>query len=123
MSRTVLVVDDSASLRSVVRLCLEKEGFAVTEAETGRAALEIVTKAPQPFDLVVSDLNMPEMDGLSFVSKMRSSEQLKYTPVVMLTTENGEARKTEGLQAGVKAWLTKPFHPDQLRATVSRIIV
>lgn len=117
--KKILIVDDSPSIRQVVRLNLVKAGHEVTEAGNGSEALEILGNGT--FDLIVSDLNMPKMDGLTFVSKLRDTTAGKFVPVIMLTTESTEERKMQGLALGVRAWLVKPFMPDKLVSAVAKL--
>ncbi|MFO1217841.1 MAG: response regulator [Burkholderiaceae bacterium] len=111
MSKTVMVVDDSGSFRTVVKLALQKAGYAVVEAVDGQDAAEkLPTTKP---NLIVCDVNMPRMDGLNFARHVKASP-FKFTPMIMLTTESQEAKKAEAKAAGVRAWITKPFQPSQL---------
>ena len=120
MSKTIMVVDDSASLRQVVRLALTGAGYSVIEACDGRDAL---SKADgQRIHLVISDVNMPNMDGITFVRQLKAHPAYKFTPVIMLTTESGEDRKSAGQAAGAKAWVTKPFLPARMLSAVSKLI-
>ncbi|MFZ5444624.1 MAG: response regulator [Myxococcota bacterium] len=121
MAKTVMVVDDSASLRAVVRLALEKEHFEVVEAVDGLDALEKLA-AQQRVRLIICDVNMPRMDGLTFVKSMKAQAQHRFTPVVMLTTEGHPALIAQGKAAGVKAWMVKPFQPDQLLGVVGTLV-
>jgi two-component system, chemotaxis family, chemotaxis protein CheY len=119
MAKTILVVDDSSSLRQVVSIALKSAGYDVFEAADGKDALSKLTG--QKVHLVVSDVNMPNMDGITFVKEMRKLPAYKFTPVIMLTTENQEAKKAEGQAAGAKAWMVKPFKPDQMLMAVSKL--
>lgn len=121
MPRTALVVDDSPSMRSLVGATLRAIGFTVTEADNGKTALAAADRA-STFDLVVTDLNMPVMDGITFVGQLRTRPKLKYTPVLMLTTESSAEQKSKAKAAGATGWLTKPFEPKQLVATVQRVL-
>lgn len=121
MSKTIMVVDDSASIRQVVKINLVNAGHTVIEAQDGVDALSKLSG--QKIDLVISDVNMPNMDGLTFVKKFKELPDHKFTPVIMLTTESQEEKKMEGMNVGAKAWLVKPFKPDQLLAAVSKLIV
>jgi two-component system, chemotaxis family, chemotaxis protein CheY len=121
MSSEILVVDDSVSLRQVIKIILQKAGYVVSEAGDGLEAL--AAAEGRPLKLIICDLNMPNMDGLTFVKNLKSKEEHKFTPVIMLTTENGEEQKSTGMSLGVKAWLTKPFEPRQLIAAVEKLIV
>lgn len=122
MSKTILVVDDSGSFRTVVKLALQKAGYAVIEACDGKDAVDKVGGA-QKINLIVCDVNMPNMDGLSFLRHLKSTPTHKFTPVIMLTTESQEAKKAEGKAAGARAWITKPFQPSQLVDAVNRLCV
>lgn len=121
MAKTVLVVDDSASLRQVVSIALKGAGYEVVEACDGRDALKKLNGIK--VNLVISDVNMPNMDGITFVKEMKKLPQFKFTPVIMLTTEGQEAKKLEGQAAGAKAWVVKPFQPAQMLAAVGKLIM
>lgn len=122
MAKTILVVDDSASLRTVVKLALNRSGYDVIEAGDGVEALQRL-EASAKVHLIVSDVNMPQMDGITFVKQVKQHARHKFTPVIMLTTEGQEAKKNEGRAAGAKAWITKPFNPPQLLDAVSKLIL
>ena len=118
---TILVVDDSASLRQVVAISLQGKGYNVIQAVDGKDAL---TKCDgTKFNLVVSDVNMPVMDGLTFVSEMKKLPLYKFTPIIMLTTEAGNDMKERGRSVGVKAWVVKPFKPEQMLTAVAKLIL
>lgn len=121
MSKTVMVVDDSMSFRTVVKLALQKAGYTVIEAGDGTEAVAQLNG--QKINLIVCDVNMPKMDGLSFVRHMKTLAAYKFTPVIMLTTETQEAKKAEGRAAGARAWITKPFQPSQLVDAVNKLCV
>jgi len=121
MSKTILVVDDSGSFRTVVKLALQKAGYSVIEAVDGQDAVGKLTGAK--INLIVCDVNMPNMDGLTFLKHVKSLPAYKFTPVIMLTTESQEAKKAEGRSAGAKAWITKPFRPSQLVDAVNKLCV
>lgn len=120
MGKTVLIVDDSASLRQVVGISLRGAGYEVIEACDGRDALTKLNG--QKIHLIISDVNMPNMDGISFVKAAKQLPNYKFTPIIMLTTEAGDALKDAGRAAGAKAWMVKPFQPPQLLAAVSKLI-
>jgi two-component system chemotaxis response regulator CheY len=121
MAKTILVVDDSASLRQVVGIALKGAGYEVIEACDGKDAL---TKLDgKKIHLIISDVNMPNMDGLTFVAESKKLPAYKFTPVIMLTTESGESKKSAGQAAGAKAWVIKPFQPAQMLAAVSKLIM
>ena len=121
MAKTIMVVDDSASLRQVVSIALKGAGYDVLEACDGVDALSKLNGAK--IHLIISDVNMPNMDGITFVKEVKKLPNYKFTPVVMLTTESHEGKKTEGQAAGAKAWAVKPFSPEQLLAVVSKLIM
>jgi two-component system, chemotaxis family, chemotaxis protein CheY len=122
MSKTVMVIDDSASFRTVVSLALKKAGYTVLEAGDGKDAMAKLGSAGK-VNLIVCDVNMPNMDGLTFLKTVRTQAAHKFTPVIMLTTESQEAKKAEGKAAGARAWITKPFQPSQLVEAVNRLCV
>jgi two-component system, chemotaxis family, chemotaxis protein CheY len=121
MAKTILVVDDSASLRQVVGIALRGAGYDVIEGCDGRDALTKLTG--QKVHLIVSDVNMPNMDGISFVKAVKQLPAYKFTPVVMLTTESQEEKKREGQAAGAKAWVVKPFRPEQMLVVVQKLVL
>lgn len=119
-SPRILAVDDSASMRQMVAFALTSAGFEVVEAEDGVVALD---KARQErFQAVVADVNMPNMDGISLIRELRQLPDYKFIPLLMLTTESGLDRKTEGKAAGATGWMVKPFNPDQLIATLRKVL-
>ena len=120
MAKTILVVDDSASLRQVVSLTLKRAGYEVMEAGDGREALGKLDGTR--VNLIVSDVNMPNMDGISMVREIRKDPTNRFTPIIMLTTESQDDMKQKGKEAGVKAWMVKPFKPDQMLNAVSKIV-
>ncbi|MDM4770784.1 response regulator [Solimonas sp. SE-A11] len=119
MSR-ILAVDDSTSMRQMVSFTLKSAGYDVAEAEDGLAALALAQK--EKFSLVLADVNMPNMDGLSLVRALRGMADYKFTPLLMLTTESTPEKKQEGKAAGATGWLVKPFNPEQLVATIQRVL-
>ena len=121
MPKTVIIVDDSASLRQVVNIALKGAGYDVLEASDGQDALAKLTG--QKVHLVISDVNMPNMDGITFVKNLKQLPEYKFTPVIMLTTESQEGKKAEGQAAGAKAWVVKPFQPAQMLAAVGKLIL
>jgi two-component system, chemotaxis family, chemotaxis protein CheY len=122
MSKTVMVIDDSGSFRTVVKLALQKAGYTVVEAGDGKEALAKLDGTLK-VNLIVCDVNMPNMDGLTFLKTVKTVAAYKFTPVIMLTTESQEAKKAEGKAAGAKAWITKPFQPSQLVDAVNKLCV
>ncbi len=121
MGKTILVVDDSVSLRQVVNLTLQSAGYEVIEACDGKDALAKLDG--KKVHLIISDVNMPNMDGISLVKEVKKHPSYKFTPIIMLTTEAGENRKQEGQAAGAKAWVVKPFQPQQMLAAVSKLVM
>lgn len=122
MAKTILIVDDSSSLRTVLRLALARAGYDVLEAGDGLAALDVLGQAPK-VHLIVCDVNMPKMDGIAFVTQIKQHPRHRFIPVVMLTTEGEEETKNRGRQAGAKAWIVKPFNPPQLLDAVSKLVL
>ena len=121
MAKTVMIVDDSASLRQVVSIALKGAGYDVLEGADGKDALSKLTG--QKVHLVISDVNMPNMDGITFVKELKKLPAYKFTPVIMLTTESQESKKAVGQAAGAKAWVVKPFQPPQMLDAVSKLIL
>jgi two-component system chemotaxis response regulator CheY len=119
MSKTILVVDDSPSIRQIVGLTLKGAGYSVIEAVDGIDALSKLDG--QKISLIVSDVNMPNLDGIGLVKKIKLLPDYKFTPILMLTTEAGESMKAEGKAAGAKAWLVKPFQPAVLLAAITKL--
>jgi two-component system chemotaxis response regulator CheY len=120
MSVRILAVDDSASMRQMVGFTLKSAGYDVVEAVDGLNALDIARK--EKFNLVLCDVNMPNMDGITLVRELRRLPEYKFTPLLVLTTESGADKKSEGKAAGATGWLVKPFNPEQLIATVQRVV-
>jgi len=121
MAKTILVVDDSASLRQVVGIALRGAGYDVIEGTDGRDALSKLTG--QRIHLIISDVNMPNMDGIAFLKAVKQMPAYKFTPVIMLTTESAEAKKAEGQAAGAKAWVVKPFRPEVMLGAVQKLVL
>lgn len=116
----ILAVDDSASIRQMVTLTLKMAGHEIVEASDGADGL---SKAKgDKFDLVLTDVNMPNMDGITLCRELRALADYKFTPILVLTTEAGADKKGEGKAAGATGWLVKPFNPDQLTATVKKVL-
>ena len=116
----ILAVDDSASMRQMVSFTLKGAGYDVVEASDGVEALDFAK--PGPVDLVISDVNMPNMDGISLIKHLRTLPSYKYTPILMLTTESGSDKKGEGKAAGATGWIVKPFNPELLLKTITKVI-
>lgn len=120
-AKTVMIVDDSGSFRTVVKLALQKAGYGVVEAADGKDASAKLDG--RKLNLIVCDVNMPHMDGISFLKHLKTTASYKFTPVIMLTTESQDAKKAEGKAAGARAWITKPFQPSVLIDAVNRLCV
>ena len=121
MAKTVLIVDDSATIRQVVGMTLKGAGYEVMEASDGKDALNKLDG--KKINLIISDVNMPNMDGITFVKEAKKLANYKFTPVIMLTTESQDSKKQEGQAAGAKAWVVKPFQPEQMLAAVAKLIM
>ena len=118
---TVMLVDDSATILMSLKSILTKAGFRVETAGHGRDALDKLAKGLRP-DLVISDVNMPQMDGITFVREARKSPGMRFTPILMLTTESDQAKRTEAKLAGATGWLVKPVAPDQLLGVIKQVL-
>ena len=121
MAKTILVVDDSSSMRQVVGMALKGGGYDVIEACDGKDALTKLSG--QKTHLVISDVNMPNMDGITFVRELKKIGAYKFMPVIMLTPEGSDEKKKAGQAAGAKAWVVKPFQPQQLLAVVTKLLM
>jgi two-component system chemotaxis response regulator CheY len=121
MAKSILIVDDSASVRQVVGISLRQAGYDVIEGTDGKDALTKLSG--QKVHLIISDVNMPNMDGISLVKAVKQMPAYKFTPIVMLTTESQEEKKRQGQEAGAKAWIVKPFKPDQLLGVVQKLVL
>jgi two-component system chemotaxis response regulator CheY len=121
MSKTILIVDDSASVRQVVSIALKGAGYEVLTGVDGKDALTQLNG--QRIHLIISDVNMPNMDGITFVAEAKKLPAYKFTPIIMLTTESQEEKKKQAQAAGAKAWVTKPFQPAQMLAAVSKLVL
>jgi two-component system, chemotaxis family, chemotaxis protein CheY len=120
MPGVILAVDDSASMRQMVRFTLEGAGYKVVQAADGIEALSIART--NNADLVLTDVNMPRMDGLALVRELRALDHYKFVPMLVLTTESGNDTKLRGKEAGATGWIVKPFNPEQLLATIARVL-
>ena len=118
--KKILTVDESTSMRQMVRATLESAGYGVVEAVDGQEALDFARK--ESVDLVISDVNMPRMDGIRLVSELRGLSSYRLTPLLLLTTESSQEKKMEGKKAGATGWIVKPFNPTQLLATLNRLL-
>jgi two-component system chemotaxis response regulator CheY len=119
MAKTIMTVDDSASVRQMVTFTLKSAGFSVVEAVDGKDALG---KLKGDVHMIVTDLNMPNLDGIGLIKQVRSTPSYKFIPIVMLTTESQASKKEEGKSAGATGWIVKPFKPDQLLAVVNKLL-
>ena len=119
MAKVILTVDDSASVRQMVKFTLVDAGYTVIEAVDGKDAL---TKLTRPVNLVITDLNMPNLDGIGLIKRLRANPACRGIPIIMLTTESQDARKQEGKAAGATGWIVKPFATQQLLAVVKRVL-
>lgn len=120
MAKKILIVDDSSSMRQMINFTLKNNGYEVVEAVDGMDAVAKV-KA-NVFNMVLTDLNMPKMDGITLIKELRKNPSTKFIPIVMLTTESQAEKKQEGKTAGASGWIVKPFQPDQLVAVVKKLI-
>ncbi len=116
----ILIVDDSTSMRKLVMGTLTDEGHSVVEAEDGESALEVARQ--DSFDVVVTDVNMPKMDGITLLAELRKMSGFKFTPILVLTTEMDPIKKKDAKQKGATGWLVKPFNPTQLLATIKKVL-
>jgi len=121
MAKTILIVDDSASIRQVVGIALRGAGYQVIEACDGKDALGKMNG--DKIHLIISDVNMPNMDGITFLKEVKKHPRYKFTPVIMLTTEAGQDKMAEGRASGAKAWVVKPFQPPQMLNAVSKLVL
>lgn len=117
---SILAVDDSVSMRQLVAFTLKEAGFEVIEAVDGEDAL--AKAQTRRADVVLTDVNMPKMDGISLIRNLRQLPAYKFTPMLLLTTESAPEKKAEGKAAGATGWIVKPFNPEQLLATISKVI-
>ncbi|MFI4895911.1 MAG: response regulator [Steroidobacterales bacterium] len=120
MAQLIMTVDDSASMREMVRATLQFAGYGVIEAIDGQEALEYARE--NTCDLVIADVNMPRMDGITLVRELRALPHYRLTPLLLLTTESSQEKKLEGKRAGATGWIVKPFNPERLLATMARVL-
>ena len=120
MPKTVITVDDSMSIRETVKMVLGSAGYEVLSAEDGAAGLRLCEQ--RKADLVVTDLNMPNMDGITLIARLRALPQYKFTPLIMLTTESQDSKKQAGKAAGATGWLVKPFDPAKLVSVIQQVV-
>lgn len=120
MSKVIMTVDDSASVRQMVSFTLRDAGYEVIEAVDGKDALS--KRGGRPVNMVITDLNMPNLDGIGLIRALRSEPACRFIPIVMLTTESQAEKKQEGKAAGATGWIVKPFKPEQLLAIVRKVL-
>jgi two-component system, chemotaxis family, chemotaxis protein CheY len=120
MPKVIMTVDDSVSVRQMVSFTLKDAGYDVVEAEDGRDALSKMNSAD--VNMLITDLNMPNMDGIELIKEVRAQQQFKFMPIVLLTTESQDNKKKEGKAAGATGWIVKPFKPEQLVAVVKKLL-
>jgi two-component system chemotaxis response regulator CheY len=120
MAKTALIVDDSTTMRQMVAFTLREAGYQVVEAEHGQDALNKITA--QPVNIVITDLNMPVMDGFTFIQNVRAMPTYKFLPILMLTTESQLSKKEQGKAVGATGWIIKPFDPDKLLQVVAKVL-
>lgn len=120
--RTALIVDDSTSMRQLVNFTLAQAGFDVIEGSDGRDALAKLKGATGKVSIIITDVNMPVMDGITFVREVRATPEHKFTPILMLTTESQDSKKKEGKAAGATGWLVKPFNPEQMLQVIAKVL-
>ena len=116
----IMTVDDTASMRQMISFTLNSIGHDVAEASDGKEALSLAQN--KKFDLIIADVNMPNMDGIALVKSLRALPEYKFIPILMLTTESQDTKRQEGKAAGATGWLVKPFNPDQLLATIKKVL-
>ena len=121
MAKTALLVDDSPTMRQMMAFTLVNAGFQVVEAEHGVDAVKKVAAGPK-IDIVVTDLNMPEMDGITLIKELRKMAAFKLTPILMLTTESAEDKKQAGKEAGATGWIAKPFNPELMLTIIAEVL-
>ena len=120
MGRTIITVDDAATMRKMISFTLQGAGHEVLEASDGAEALKVLQT--RQADLIITDVNMPNMDGITLTKNLRGLPQFKTTPIILLTTESDPAKKAAGKAAGATGWIVKPFQQDQLLAVVAKVL-
>ena len=120
MTKRIMTVDDSASMRQMVGFTLKQSGYDIVEATNGVEALKKLEK--ETIDMLITDINMPELDGIGLVRKVRDNPLYKFIPIIILTTEFQAEKKQEGKAAGATGWIVKPFRPDQLVSVVKKVM-
>lgn len=119
--KRIMTVDDSATIRQMVALTLRDAGYEVVEAIDGRDALELLSQ--EPVDMLITDLNMPNLDGVGLIRAVRQDPANRFIPIIMLTTESHDRKKQEGKAAGASGWIVKPFKPEQLLGVVKMVLI
>jgi two-component system chemotaxis response regulator CheY len=119
MSKSALVVDDSATIRSMIKAVIEQMGFECLSAQDGEKALKILGE--RTVDIIITDINMPNMDGIELIKHLRAQKNSKYTPILVITTEGGTNVKEAGKSAGASGWIVKPFNPEVLKNAVTKL--
>lgn len=119
--KKILAVDDSKTMRDMVKFTLQSSGFEVAQAEDGKHALDVLDNDTGNVDIIITDLNMPNMNGFELIRKLRSQEKYKYTPILILTTEGDPEKRKEGKEAGATGWIVKPFDPSKLISVVNKV--
>ncbi len=120
MTKTILIVDDSESIREVVNFTLEKSGYNVLSADDGTEAIKHLDG--KHIDLIITDLHMPKMNGIELIKEVRKINEYKYTPILYLTTESQHSKKMEAKEAGATGWIIKPFMPEKLISAIKKIL-
>ncbi len=120
MAKVIMTADDAASVRQMVSFTLQEAGYEVTEAVDGQDALKKINSLT--IDMLITDMNMPNMGGIELIRKVRAIPRIKFIPIIMLTTESQAAKKQEGKKAGATGWIVKPFRPEQLVAVVKKVL-
>jgi len=120
MGKLIMTVDDSASVRQMVSFTLKQNGYDVLEAVDGKDGLQKLAGAK--VDMIITDLNMPNLDGIGLIKGARAIPACKFIPIVMLTTESQDSKKAEGKSAGATGWIVKPFKPEQLIAVIKKVL-
>ena len=119
MGKVAASIDDSKTMREMVSFTLKGQGFEVIEAEDGQKGLDVLQS--REVDVIITDLNMPNMNGIELIKALRATDKHKFTPILMLTTEADETKKVEGKTAGATGWIVKPFNPEKLIQVVNKV--
>lgn len=120
MAKSILIIDDSAAIRQSISYILQQEGYTTTEAGDGVEGLQRLDEVGR-FDCIITDVNMPNMDGITFIRKARENAKFRFVPILVLTTESQGAKMNEGKEAGATGWIVKPFSADKLLAVVKKV--